>query len=188
MSAGVGGDGRASAEYLALGRYGNDELERVFLRGDTPDRGALAGWEYRGRNVAFWAERSPILKFVKGFYRAGDGRVFGYNIPVAQDGLEARWTEKPSDDDPKRFGFYEVVSVDPATRDNEYLHAILLDYGRGKNPLWDPSRGLRDYVVRIHAGSDELLLGKAYYALGPARVATNFFLLERHRATTWVRA
>ena len=70
----------------------------------------------------------------------------------------------------------------PATaRDNAYLHAVLLDYGRGGNKAWDPTRGLRDYLVQVDPKNDDLYLGKAYYAVGPARVTSNFFILERHR-------
>jgi hypothetical protein len=177
----------ASPSYLALGRCTQAELEQVLLRGETPDLGGIAGWEYRGMNIAFWAPYSPIQKFIKGFYRSPDGRVFGYNEPVVQNGPERRWVAKPSDDDPKRFGFYSVESVDPSSRDNEYLHALLLDYSKGGNPLLDPSKRLRDYIVRVNPGSDELLLGKAYLAFGKRRVATNFFALERHRPTDWVR-
>ena len=40
-----------------------------------------------------------------------------------------------------------------------------------------PASVLRDYVVRVEPGSDELLLGKAYLA----RFRVGFFLLERRR-------
>ena len=36
-------------------------------------------------------------------------------------------------------------------------------------------------MVRADPGSDELLLGKAYFAVGPARIPVGFFLLERRR-------
>ncbi|RMG17825.1 MAG: hypothetical protein D6731_03340 [Planctomycetota bacterium] len=175
----------ASASFLALGRCRGPELERVLLRGETPSLDGLVGWEYRGLNVAFWAPFSPIQKFIKGFYRDPAGTVYGYNEPVVQNGPEGPWRAKPSDADPRRFGFFRVAPVDPASRDDAYLHALLLDYGRGGNPLWDPSRRLRDYIVRVHAGSDELLLGKATLALGPGRLPTNHFVLERHRRTDW---
>jgi hypothetical protein len=58
---------------------------------------------------------------------------------------------------------------------------VLLDYGRGGNKPLDPTAGLRDYLVRVDPGNDDLFLGKAYYAVGPLRVPSNFFLLERHR-------
>ena len=36
-------------------------------------------------------------------------------------------------------------------------------------------------MVRVDPGSDELLLGKAYFATGPARIPVGFFLLEQRR-------
>ena len=113
----------------------------------------------------------------------------GYNIPVVCNVLDGRWHLKPSDSEPKRFGFYEVQEVDATSRDNTYLHAVLLNYGKGGNKRFDPSSGLRDYVVQVDAANPDLYLGKAYYAIGPARIATNFFILERHRVglTQYVR-
>jgi len=170
-----------SAAALALERATHAEVELAFVRGATPDLDDLVGWEFRGINHPAWARLAGIKKFVKGFFRGEDGRVMGYNCPVVQNVLDGRWHTKPSDTAPKRFGFYEVAAVDPTRRDNAYLHAVLLDYGRGGNKLWDPSRGLRDYLVQIDPANPDLFLGKAYYALGPLRVHSNFFILERHR-------
>jgi len=164
------------------------ELERVFLRGETPDLEALVGWEFRGLNTGVWAPYSPIRKFIKGIYRdPASGQAYGYNEPVVQNGLGGPWIAKPDDAAPKRFGFYWVGPVDARSRDNAYLHALLLDYGRGRNSALEPARVLRDYLVRAEPGSDDLLLGKAYAALGPARVPVGFFVLERHRPSDWVR-
>ena len=166
-----------SRRALALEQTSMAGLEREFLRGTTPVLAELAGWEFRGinhlpLNALPLAQAVGIKKFVKGFYRDGD-RVMGYNKPVGRNVLDGRWhvTDKP-------FGYYEVHEVDATARDNVYLHAVLLDYGRGGGKLYDPTRGLRDYVVQL---DDDLFLGKAYYALGPLRIPTNFFILERHR-------
>ncbi len=165
------------------------ELERVFLRGATPDLESLAGWEFRGinhlpLNALPVAQAIGIKKFLKGFFRDERGRVMGYNSPVARNVLDGRWHVAP-----KRFGFYEVHAVDATSRDNTYLHAVLLNYGRGGNQRFDPTSGLRDYVVQVDPANPDLYLGKAYYALGPTRIATNFFILERHRVglTDYVR-
>lgn len=166
---------------LALERASHAELDRVFLRGTTPELDALVGWELRGINHPAWARLAGIKKFVKGFFRAEDGRVMGYNCPVVQNVLDGRWHTRPSDTAPKRFGFYEVAPVDATSRDNAYLHAVLLDYGKGGNKPWDPTRGLRDYLVQVDPRNPDLYLGKAYYALGPLRVHSNFFILERLR-------
>ncbi len=169
-----------SERYYQLEQMTNQALETVFLRGTQPEIEQLVGWEFRGTNVPGWAKLAGIKKFIKGFYRK-DGDAFGYNCPVLQDGIRAPWIARPDDDNPKRFGFYRVAPVDPTSRDNAYLHAVLLDYGRGGNKRLDPTSGLRDYLVQVDADNPDLYLGKAYYALGPLRVATNFFLLERHR-------
>jgi hypothetical protein len=183
-----------STRALALEQTPMKELEQIFQRGALPDLDALVGWEFRGINhmplnaldIAYLA---GIKKFVKGFYRDERGTVMGYNIPVARNALDGRWHLKPSDTEPKRFGFFEVAPVDPTARDNEYLHAVLFDYGKGGNPALDPSKGLRDYLVQVDPANPDLYLGKAYYALGPARRATSFFILERHRTglTDYVR-
>lgn len=164
---------------LALERASWKDLEKAFVNGGTPDADALVGWEFRGinrlpLNGLPLAQLVGIKKFCKGFFRGEDGRVMGYNSPVAQNVLDGRWHIAP-----KKFGFYEVAAVDAAARDNVYLHAVLLDYGKGGNKAMDPTAGLRDYVVQL---GEDLFLGKAYYALGPTRIGgLNFFILERHR-------
>lgn len=164
---------------LALERATWKELETAFINGTTPDVDDLVGWEFRGIN-RLPLNRLPVAqlvgikKFCKGFFRTEDGRVMGYNSPVAQNVLDGRWHIAP-----KKFGYYEVTPVDATARDNVYLHAVLLDYGKGGNKAMDPTAGLRDYVVQL---DKDLFLGKAYYALGPARLGgLNFFILERHR-------
>ncbi len=187
----------ASPDYLRLAAMNLKELDATWLRGERPDAAALAGWEFRGLNVGTkYHALLPFQKFIKGFYATTHaiqpdsgramGGVRGYNIPVRQDGPHAAWTAKPRDHDPKRFGFFGVNRVDPESRDNRHLRALLLDYGAAPNPLLDITKGLRDYVVRVHPGSDELLIGKAWYALGLVRVPVGFFILERHRATSFV--
>ncbi len=169
-----------TAAALALEQMTRGELEQVFVRGTQPDLAAIVGWEFRGINHPAWAKVVGIKKFIKGFF-VEEGRVMGYNCPVEQNVLDGRWHAQPEDAAPKRFGFYEVAPVDPTRRDNAYLHAVLLDYGRGGNAKLDPTAGLRDYLIQVDPANPDLFLGKAYYALGPARVPTNFFILERHR-------
>ncbi len=173
-----------SARYLLLQQACPADQEKMMLRGERPDPAALAGHEYRGFNYTPIAPALGIKKFIKGFVRADgpDGvRYSGYNLPTQQNDLTAEWHGKPDDARSKRFGFYAVVPVDARSRDNAYLHALLLDYGKGGNPALDPSKTLRDYLVRVDPGSDELLIGKAYLALGPARIPVGCFLLERMR-------
>jgi hypothetical protein len=54
---------------------------------------------------------------------------------------------------------------------------LLLDYGLGGNGPFGPP--LRDYIVQVYPDNADLLLGKAYLALGPLRIPAGFFILER---------
>lgn len=163
------------------------DLEKIMIRGEQPDPDQMADWLYRGTNTPSWAKLLGIKKFVKGFYRGapqifnrhGDGPLHGYNISVKQNALTHPWIFKGGQ--AKRFGFYRVREVNPEETDNAFLQALLLDYGQGKNPIYDPSSGLRDYLVRAYPGRDDILLGQAHYALGPARVKTNYFVLEKYQ-------
>jgi hypothetical protein len=174
-----------SAAALDLVHASRRELERALQRGSTPDVEALVGWEFRGINCIPPGEPpiarlAGIQKFIKGMFRTADGRSLGYNTPVVQNVLDGRWHATPSEEAPRRFGFYEITAVDPTSRDNHYLHAVLLDYGKGGNRRWDLTRGLRDYLVQV-ADHPDLFLGKAYAAVGPARLPLGFFVLERFR-------
>ncbi|HUS29049.1 MAG TPA: hypothetical protein VMZ53_11075 [Kofleriaceae bacterium] len=155
-------------------------LEKVFVRGATPDLDSLVGWEFRGinhlpLNAIPLAQLAGIKKFVKGFHRREDGKVMGYNSPVKNNVLDGRWNVGA-----KRFGFYETDHVDATSRDNAYLHAVLLDYGKADNGL-NPMSQLRDYLVQVDPANPDLFLGKAYAAVGPLRIPLNFFILERFR-------
>jgi hypothetical protein len=168
-----------SAAFLALARRPRRDLEEALLRGAMPELAQLAGWEFRGMNTPAWARLARIRKFVKGFERregVEGSQVFGYNRKVAQNRDERPWRVAGAP-----FGWFRVGPVDATDRDNAYLHAALLDYGRGGNRSWDPSRGLRDYLVQVDGANPDLYLGKAYYAIGPARAAVSFFVLERMR-------
>ena len=159
-----------STRFRALVDSPPSALDAVMRRGEPPDVGALADVEFRGANTAAWAARLRMRQFVKGFERRSDGRLVGYNRRVAQDG---RWAAPG-----ERFAFFDVRPVDPSARDNHYLQALLLDYSAGAGARLDPARAIRDYVVRVEPGSDELLLGRAFLALGPLRPSPTFFVLE----------
>jgi len=157
-----------------LQQMSNPELERILRAGKSPALEEMLGWEFKGFNTPAWAKLAGIQRFKKGFFERGT-RPFGYNIPIDQRAPAGEWRCKPSEDAPKRFGFYEVIPAD-----SRYPHALLLDYGKGGNGL-RPEALLRDYLVQVDPTDPELLLGKAYLQLGPWRVATNFFVLSRDR-------
>ena len=172
---------QASEPFQRLAQASRRELERVLLVGDTPATSELSRFVYRGFNRPRATSLLRIRKFMKAFSSSESGRVQGCNESVVQNQLEDPWIGRPSDVAPKRYGFFDVRPVDAESRDNAYLHALLFDYGAQGNAWYDPARFLRDYVVRVDDGSDELLLGKAYLALGAVRLPLGFFILERHR-------
>jgi hypothetical protein len=158
------------------------ELDVIFAEGTMPPLDQLAGWEFRGYNVSPIAELIRARKFKKGFYRDREGgtSIRGYNVKVKQNGLLNPWIDVIQDGEPVRHGLYEVRPARPGERDAKHPHALLLDYGRGGNPPYDPSQALRDYLVQVYADNPDLHLGKAYGALGPLRVPLGYFVLERY--------
>jgi hypothetical protein len=161
---------------------GSAELERLLTGGFTPEPDQLAGWELRGYNTQPLAGPFRVRKFKKGFAAdpAGPGMLQGYNVLVQQNGLPNPWIDRLRHGEPIRFGLYEARPVRPGQRDSAYPRALLLDYSRGHNPLWDPSRLLRDYMVQVYRDNHDLYLGKAYGAVGPARVLVGYFVAERY--------
>ncbi len=161
-----------------LARLSARELGRVFHDGTLPDVQELLGWEYRGYNQPFITQVLGFRKFKKGFYER-DGACWGYNVPVVQNGLEGAWKCRPSDDAPKRFGFYSVRSLEPGSTAGKESGCLLLDYSDGSNGFFEGSF-LRDYVRRVD-GDDDLLLGKAYSSVARAQLFPTFFIIERDR-------
>lgn len=181
---------RVGAAFRRLALRPRAELEEVFLAGARPRFEDLAGREFLGYNPPALLQLIGIGKFVKGFQGLGaadpprlparaDALGWGYNRAVKRSPIEQPWDLARPADDRGRFGFYQVRPVDPAARDGRYPQALLLDYGSGGNPALDPSRIIRDYLVHVPMGGEDLYLGKAYLTLGPVRKFSNFFLLAR---------
>lgn len=170
-----------SADYLELAGRSKARLAEVFAAGTPPDVHALIGFEYRGFNPPRATALLGIRKFIKVFYLDRSGRPFGCNAPVVQNGLGAEWIARPAPEHPRRYAFFKVEPHDPGAADPERRIAALLDYGRGGSRALDPARVLRDHVVRVVPGSDDLLLGKAYCTVAGARIAHTFFVIERYR-------
>ena len=179
MSTTTANKDKASTQFLRTAGLKPRQLEAIMLRGQTPDMHALTGWEYRGMNLGVGARLLGIRKFIKGFCALADRGATGYNVRARQNSPGEAWRAKITGGERKRFGFYRVLTVEPEGRDNAYLNALLLDYGRGGNGRFDITALLRDYLVRVNPGSDDLLLGKAFMAVGPFRVQIGYFLLER---------
>lgn len=171
--------------------------EALFLGGIAPLLSDLAGWEFRGMNGGPMAPLLGIRRFIKGFRAPDDGRadpsvIDGYNLWAKQARSPKepwiatdRWFPRLREPDPSaripRHGFYKVLPQRSRPNDRRYPHALLLDYGLGDNPWSNPARLLRDYLVQVYADDPSLLVGKAYVALGRARIFGSHFVLERMR-------
>jgi hypothetical protein len=170
-----------SPRFLELAARPKSALEAVFQAGTAPDVTALAGFEFRGYNHARAATLLGIRKFIKVFYLDNAGQSFGCNTPVIQNGLPGAWVARPKPDEPRRYAFFQVEGDDQHSADPMQRHALVLDYARGRNPAYQVARMLRDYLVCVEPGADDLLLGKAFLAAGGRLLPLGFFLIERHR-------
>jgi hypothetical protein len=174
-----------TSPFLELARSSHDQLEKILRTSKAPALESLVGFEWRGCNTSWRLKVMGLQKFIKGFFQQG-ARVEGYNIPVQQNGLEAPWLDLPTPESQKRFAFYRVTQVDQESIDNLYPEALLLDYGAShRNPSYGIERLIRDYLVQPNPDNPDLLLGKAYLALGTLRLPSNFFAIERLRLSSW---
>lgn len=168
----------ASPDYLSLVRTPAHQLTAIMRRGGEPHLAALSGWEWRGTNLPASSRLLGIRRFIKGFGTV-EGRLEGYNVSVVGSDLSTPWTERRQRDGRREWARFTVSPVDPTVRDNRYLDAILLDYGAVASPERGVAGRLRDYVVQVRPGSDDLLLGHAFLALGRTRIPVGWFALER---------
>jgi hypothetical protein len=165
--------------FLELCSASNAELEAILQSALAPDFNRLAGFEWRGANMSALPRLLGLQKFIKGFFYDGD-QPAGYNVKVRQNGLDAEWIESASPGRPRRFGFYLVCPAQSTETDRIYPRALVLDYGASPhNPPFRIERSLRDYLVQPDPDNPDVLLGKAYFAIGSARLPSNFFVLER---------
>jgi hypothetical protein len=150
-------------------------LETLLLKGSGPPPESLIDREYRGLNIVPGAHVLGIRKFIKGFHRdPGSETVEGYNIRAVQNADDAEWAAAGQG---KRFGFFLVTTG--ARGSGRYPSSTLLDYGsspRNSGPRLE--RLLRDYVVVPDPAEPDVLLGKAYLALGAAWIKVGWFVLE----------
>lgn len=168
-----------STDYLALVRTPSSKLVDVARRGSRPDVRALAGWEWRGTNMPASSQLLGLRRFIKGFVCVGGDQLEGYNVSVEGNSLSSPWLERRQRDGRREWARFTVSPVDPEKVDNRYLEALLLDYGGVATPEPGIAGRIRDYLVRVVPGSDELLLGHAFLAIGRARVPVGWFALER---------
>ncbi len=155
------------------------ELQALFNKALKPDWEALVDYEFRGFNEPKITKLLGFQKFKKGFYQR-DGLRCGYNIPVEQGPLAAPWVCKPSDAEPKRFGFFSVLPIEDLAAGYQERESLLLNYADGRNSLFE-GKFLRDYVRQVEPENESLYLGKAYSEVAGRQIMPTFFIIERHR-------
>lgn len=160
-------------------------LEQLMLRGATPSIPSIAGWEFKGRNISAFSAAINLRRFIKGFRPVPPGEenpqiIDGYNLWAWQHrGMEQPWREIKKFGKTWRHGFYKVRPVEPDSIDNKYPNALLIDYSLAKNPIYHPSRNLRDYFTQVYPGNPDLYVGAVFAALGDLRLFTGYFVMER---------
>ena len=170
----------AGITYAELAKLPKSRLDEVMITGAMPTAEQLSGFEFRGFNPPGFAKVLGFQKFIKGFFTDEAGKLAGYNLFVedARAGLSAPWVPKKGGGPENRHGFYDVEPVRPG-RYGDFPHAVLLNYGSGRNSALNPEARIRDFLVQVDPGNNDLFLGKAFLDLGLTRAFSNFFLLER---------
>ncbi len=160
----------------------DDELADVFSRGGTPTFDELGGYEFDGFNTMDLTQVIGIRRFRKGFLAAdetvGAGEMGGYNVTVRPGPPTKPWDVVYKKGRPHRHSPYRVYRVPRGDKEDRYPNALLINYDCKRNPFWNPGF-LRDYLVKVTPDDPNLFLGKAYVALGPARIYVSYFVLRR---------
>lgn len=173
--------GKYNYEELATSSF--SKLEEIMKQGLEVDVKDVIWYQFKGYNVNNITRLGGFQKFIKVFYEGKEnGKKFigGYNVKVVQNKLTDKWIKKGTDSlNPPTQGWYKVYSAKKDKVDNFYKNSLLINYKYGHNPLWDVSRTLRDYIVWAEKDNKNLLVGKAYVAIGPLRIPGGFFILER---------
>lgn len=163
-------------------------LAALLAAGHEVDVDALAGAEYEGIALGLprWVERLAWKTFKKTFYRDPETRrVRGWNVRIAQRGVDGPYEPLVKNGAPFCFGPYEVVPLDGRSP-RPVGGGLLIDYARGKGGP-DPMRLVRDPIVALTPGDPTVLLGWSYVELGFARLSTpSYFLLRRAGPITHV--
>lgn len=165
---------------------GPEGWRRLLVEGRPVEPSLLADSRWRGVSLGLppWLERATWTTFRKVFQEdASSGTLRGWNVRVHQDGVEAPTRARERRGRPWRFGHYVVVPSDGRGCPLPLVAGtVLLDYGRGANPAFDPTRLVRDPLVALRQDGT-LLLGWTYLELGAWRISTpSWFTLEREGA------
>jgi hypothetical protein len=171
-------------------KMSNKELLAVLRDGHPIRAEALDNTGYRGIALGLpaFVEALTWKTFQKTFHRdPKTGGLRGWNVRAVQSGLDAPTVAKQKGGKPWTFGHYQVV---PAAKKSPRIgrsRGLLIHYGLGANPTFDPMRRVRDPIVAVNPDRVDLLLGWSYVDLGPLSFGTpSFFTLEREGPIQYV--
>lgn len=158
-------------------------LRRVLEEGHPIDPRALDDTEYHGTALAMPAPIAAMTwtKFFKTFRRQPlSDHLVGWNCAAIQNALDEPWIRKERGGKLVTYWHYRVVETGDVHMPYNARQGLLIDYGLGGNPPWDPTSYTRDPLVAVNPGSVDLLLGVSFVAIGPLAIHTpTFFSLQR---------
>lgn len=158
------------------------ELRARLLEGYPIDPTALEGYLYRGTSLGLpWlVEQLTWKTFQKAFWRHPDGRLRGWNVRLAQDGLDAPSRPKLRRGRALTTWPYGVVAPDRSRLPGPFARGLVIDYSLAPNPPWQ--RLVKDPLVALAPNDADALLGVSYLFIAGRAVATpTYFTLEREQ-------
>lgn len=162
------------------------QLRDLIAHGHPIDPAQLEGWAYRGVALGLpdFVAKLSWKTFQKTFHRDPlTGRLLGWNVRVHQDGVDAPSRPIEKKGRPWTTWHYEVRSPGGLRTPPGFDRGLIIDYGRGNNPLLETVHFMKDPLVALTPGDTDLLLGVTWVSLGRVQLETpTYFLLEReHR-------
>lgn len=158
------------------------ELRDHIVRGHPVDPRAIEGFAYRGTSLGLprVVERLTWKTFQKTFYRdPSSGRLFGWNVRLEQDGIDAPSRPKKRRGVPVTEWHYEVTGAAGVPAPKGFDRGLIIDYSRAPNPP-GPMTITKDPLVALSPGDPTELLGVSYLVVGGRCVETpTYFTLER---------
>ncbi|HSL68846.1 MAG TPA: GMC family oxidoreductase N-terminal domain-containing protein, partial [Longimicrobiales bacterium] len=172
--------------FESLARSKKDSLDKLMKTGRPPALEDVLGYEFAGWNLNASTKILGTRKFKKGFFGGpGLDHIFGYNVPVKQNGITEPWIAEPSDEDPKRYYFFKVY---PARQSARYPNSLIVDYQASKEYFaLNPVGYTVDYLVYVNPDDDDLILGKSYLEVGFLKPYLGYFVLKRNNPSNYGR-
>lgn len=165
-------------------------LREQILNGHPVDPGQLEGWAYRGTSLGLPSviEKLTWKTFQKTFWRdPSSHRLFGWNVRLEQDGIDAPSRPKLRRGKPVTEWNYEVIAPGAGVpMPRGFDRGLVIDYSRAKNAP-GPVLFTKDPLVALSPGSADELLGVSYLVIAGRCVETpTYFTLEREQRIDFV--